>query len=196
MDKQQFMEFMSHFIIVRPGMYDVPDSVLAATFDTFCENASLEPLLTYERVTYFSWHASQPPPAPNDLMRQRLFDQADLDWMHGFLNGETCLKPEDAFSEKTLQTIRSFLNSGLLTTEAYEQHLQSYPVRRQKACAAIASTKTRSAVLKRDGHKCRRCRSTKNLSVDHIVAVYNGGDNSLDNLQTLCRSCNSSKGHR
>lgn len=49
-------------------------------------------------------------------------------------------------------------------------------------------------LIDRDGAVCRHCGTTKNLSVDHIVAIVNGGRNVLSNLQILCRSCNSKKG--
>lgn len=51
-------------------------------------------------------------------------------------------------------------------------------------------------VYGRDGHRCRICGSTVNLTVDHIIPLARGGTNDLDNLQTLCRSCNSRKGVR
>ncbi len=46
----------------------------------------------------------------------------------------------------------------------------------------------------RDGHACRRCGSREDLTADHIVAEVDGGLTILENLQTLCRPCNSSKG--
>lgn len=56
------------------------------------------------------------------------------------------------------------------------------------------SAATRNKVFARDGGCCLKCGSTKDLSIDHIVALSNGGDNSVENLQTLCKGCNSSKG--
>jgi 5-methylcytosine-specific restriction endonuclease McrA len=47
----------------------------------------------------------------------------------------------------------------------------------------------RDHVLKRDHHKCTKCGSTKDLEIDHIKAVTLGGDDSFDNLVTLCKSC-------
>lgn len=51
-------------------------------------------------------------------------------------------------------------------------------------------------IIERDGYHCINCGATKNLSVDHIVPISKGGSDDLDNLQMLCRSCNSSKGAR
>lgn len=54
----------------------------------------------------------------------------------------------------------------------------------------------RAAVYERDGHRCLHCGTTENLSLDHIHPYSLGGEDTLDNLQTLCRSCNSRKGAR
>lgn len=57
----------------------------------------------------------------------------------------------------------------------------------------ISGTK-KKRVLERDKYRCINCDDHKDLCVDHITAESKGGDNSMSNLQTLCRSCNSSKG--
>ena len=44
--------------------------------------------------------------------------------------------------------------------------------------------------------KCLKCGCTTNLTVDHIVPINKGGENKISNLQTLCRSCNSSKSNK
>lgn len=55
---------------------------------------------------------------------------------------------------------------------------------------------TRLMVLARDDWRCRQCGATEQLHIDHINPVANGGGNEYDNLQALCRACNSSKGAR
>jgi 5-methylcytosine-specific restriction protein A len=40
---------------------------------------------------------------------------------------------------------------------------------------------------------CSNCRSTEDLTADHIVPKSKGGRNVLSNVQVLCRSCNSGK---
>ncbi|MFW6184033.1 MAG: HNH endonuclease [Chloroflexota bacterium] len=44
------------------------------------------------------------------------------------------------------------------------------------------------------GNCCLACGSTEDLTADHVVPLSCGGSNSIDNIQPLCRSCNSSKG--
>lgn len=56
--------------------------------------------------------------------------------------------------------------------------------------------KTRLKLLARDGAVCRYCGSLDDLTVDHRQPIVTGGSDELDNLQILCRSCNSRKGAR
>jgi 5-methylcytosine-specific restriction protein A len=53
--------------------------------------------------------------------------------------------------------------------------------------------KIRQRVLTRDQHTCQRC-GLEATHVDHIVPRKLGGDDSMDNLQALCKRCNLSKG--
>ena len=68
--------------------------------------------------------------------------------------------------------------------------------RRQKALSRYVSPSKALKVWQRDNCRCVRCGSGVDLTVDHIVAVVRGGGNGLENLQTMCRPCNSSKGAR
>ncbi len=43
-------------------------------------------------------------------------------------------------------------------------------------------------------YRCLACGFRKPLAVDHVVPVSKGGANTIDNIQGLCRECNSSKG--
>jgi len=51
-------------------------------------------------------------------------------------------------------------------------------------------------IWERDNFECQMCGARTFLSIDHIFPESKGGDLSLDNLQTLCKSCNSKKGVR
>jgi DNA-binding transcriptional ArsR family regulator len=49
-------------------------------------------------------------------------------------------------------------------------------------------------IFERDNFTCKHCGSRRKLSVDHIHPESLGGTLAKDNLQTLCKSCNSKKG--
>jgi 5-methylcytosine-specific restriction endonuclease McrA len=61
----------------------------------------------------------------------------------------------------------------------------------------------RLAIYMRDEFKCVYCRRSLihtacpfDLTLDHLVPRAQGGDHSVKNLATACRSCNSRKGAR
>lgn len=61
------------------------------------------------------------------------------------------------------------------------------------------SWRLRFLVLQRDGFRCRGCGATPattagvRLQVDHVVPWSRGGKTTIENLQTLCATCNSGK---
>jgi hypothetical protein len=51
-------------------------------------------------------------------------------------------------------------------------------------------------VMERDLYRCVTCDSHIDLCCDHIIPESKGGRTSFENLQAMCRSCNSRKGTR
>ena len=82
--------------------------------------------------------------------------------------------------------------------EGYENHIKYEDKRRNRprmeACRYTAKKEVKDYVYNKYGKKCLSCGSTKNISIDHIIPIHQGGKNKLDNLQPLCKSCNSKKG--
>lgn len=56
----------------------------------------------------------------------------------------------------------------------------------------VAYRRLRESVI-REERACRACGATKALTLDHIVPLRLGGTNDRENLQALCRPCNSRK---
>lgn len=51
-------------------------------------------------------------------------------------------------------------------------------------------------ILRMYGKRCLACGSTKDITMDHVKALINGGRHHPSNIQPLCRTCNSSKGRK
>lgn len=97
-----------------------------------------------------------------------------------FLSRENLLKLGDIFSKN-------------IWREKWEASREN---RRKVACRYTARIDIRKAIFERDGKFCNRCFSTDKLHLDHILPVSKNGENTLENLQVLCRSCNSKKNNK
>jgi 5-methylcytosine-specific restriction endonuclease McrA len=95
---------------------------------------------------------------------------------------------------------RALRSSGVLTCRSFLRSLEATRKgkRDQEAAAERirGRRKHRSAVMDRDGGKCRKCGSNIRLELDHIVPIAKGGKSERENLQLLCRKCNGEKGAR
>lgn len=57
----------------------------------------------------------------------------------------------------------------------------------------VGKTK-RNKVFDLHGNQCLACKSYDDICIDHVVPLSAGGLNHVENMQPLCRSCNSVKG--
>lgn len=62
-----------------------------------------------------------------------------------------------------------------------------------KAMRGNEYRKARAKALFRDSYACTECGSDANLECHHVQPLCQGGDHSLENLQTLCRACHKMK---
>ena len=67
-----------------------------------------------------------------------------------------------------------------------------YEIRNKRRARTIRGS-VRKDVMARDNYQCQYCGATEDLAIDHIFPFSRGGSNEADNLQVLCRSCNSAK---
>ena len=71
---------------------------------------------------------------------------------------------------------------------------------RNSSSAFIKRSDVRNLILQKSNSKCAQCSSKENLQVDHIESVLSCFKsnpfefcNSYENLQILCKTCNTSK---
>ncbi len=56
---------------------------------------------------------------------------------------------------------------------------------------------SRKNILRRDGHRCMYCgRGDLTLTIDHVMPISRGGEDSWENLVCACVKCNNRKGDR
>ena len=67
---------------------------------------------------------------------------------------------------------------------------------RNSGAVVNAYLRFREEIYARDQSKCVYCGSGENLCLDHVIPVILGGIDSVDNLATACKRCNSGKSGR
>lgn len=87
--------------------------------------------------------------------------------------------------------------------ERARQWAKAHPARARENCRRRRARKRNAtikpvdeqAIFERDGHTCMYCGAIYvPLTIDHIVALNNGGSHCEDNLMLACGRCNPSKG--
>lgn len=64
---------------------------------------------------------------------------------------------------------------------------------RQRSATGKFTAQEWLALCARYNHKCVACKKSESLTADHVIPVSKGGSSFIDNIQPLCRSCNSKK---
>lgn len=67
---------------------------------------------------------------------------------------------------------------------------------RRAQCSGSHTWKEWQDIVKQYGNQCLKCHTpgdANTLTEDHVVPISKGGSDYIDNIQPLCKSCNSSK---
>jgi 5-methylcytosine-specific restriction endonuclease McrA len=96
-------------------------------------------------------------------------------------------------SEDQKEAARNLL---LLKREREQKRIKKELMQERRKAFARKRDALLLGLIERDGYKCVVCCEQDNLSIDHITPLSKGGMDELNNLQLLCRKCNSAKGDR
>lgn len=94
------------------------------------------------------------------------------------------------------QYIRYSINIPNAVSEIAEAHKARSKKWKKETRRPNIPASVRQQVFERDAYRCVKCKSYLRLCVDHRHPYSLGGNNDLDNLQTLCWKCNSKKSNR
>lgn len=182
---QNFIESSNTFNgFVFNGCYTMPREIFFNLFNIY-HHTGENYLDIYTKVTHLIW----------DMHIQE--KENDIKWYYKFeeINDlEECLsisRKYKLFDQDTLSDCRNYLKRKYRERAAYLERLINEP--RNQANKFIAKKEIREEVFKIYGKKCLCCGSTKNITIDHVMPVFKGGIDHIDNLQPLCKSCNSKK---
>ena len=123
------------------------------------------------------------------------FDSFDVDSMLNILQRDSFVLRYEVDGVRFVQ-IENFVKHQ---DPHYKERASEIPAPdgRDNMIVASGVTRTqRARIYSRDDFTCQSCGSKEHLCIDHILPVSRGGDSSDDNLQTLCMSCNTSKGNK
>lgn len=89
----------------------------------------------------------------------------------------------------------NYLIAGIhaYTVDYIEEYYKKYPKQEPRYKRKPIPRKKVIQILSRDNCECRNCKAKEDLAIDHIIPISKGGTNNDNNLQVLCKSCNSSK---
>lgn len=69
----------------------------------------------------------------------------------------------------------------------------AHRARKMKAKGRGVTAKEWKDIKEKHGNKCLKCGSIENISMDHVIPLAKGGEHDVNNIQPLCRHCNSVK---
>lgn len=123
-----------------------------------------------------------------DELLRREYDRGDRFWATLYGDYRLFKSQFDACMNRRLEA-----EHNGRPVETYDASIRSTP---QALPEREPSEDVKRQVKQRDGNKCLCCHSKngRDLTVDHVHSWHFGGGNLLDNLQTLCRACNTLKG--
>lgn len=163
------------------GHYNIPTDVVQAAFTEYTASGSIEIIKNY---TFFYDNADQ----------MELYSPCEI---LSIYKGDDKL-PELGRLIKKMKTLAVKLNDQSLDDYLQELSLlyaevEGYSKAKHAIERSQFSQKIKRAVKKRDGMSCVLCGIKDKLEVDHIRELRCGGDNSMNNLQTLCKPCHLKK---
>lgn len=84
------------------------------------------------------------------------------------------------------EVLRELIEEGAISNQVTDQDGNREPIPQD----------VMDKVWNRDGGKCVKCGSQKNLEFDHLIPVSKGGATTYRNLQLLCKECNVEKSNK
>ena len=98
------------------------------------------------------------------------------------------------YQEKNKDKIRETKKDYRKKNPEIIAHLKSRRSVRERGAVGSHTLKEWNNLKERFNNRCAFCFEEKKLTKDHILPLFVGGSDYIENIQPLCKSCNSRKG--
>lgn len=165
--------------IVFNGNYDMPLNVFSTIYNHYLSTG--ENLLdVYSKLIYLEWEK-------DNFDYFLTYDECNV--YSDYLSMARKLK---LFDSDTISDLKFLLKR---CRNNYAKHLERISNKpRRDGCIFTAKKSVQDMIYGIYGKKCLACGSVWSITLDHVIPINAGGKNTIDNLQPLCKSCNSKKG--
>lgn len=143
-----------------------------------------------------SWHSSTPLGNINvgDILRVKNKDSFEVvDWkvteQNITLNPEGALTEWEKFPFGNRDKAKKYGFFPYVFRNLIK--IKEYPP--QKPSPRFIQSEIRKIVWVRDEGMCKKCGSKDELEFDHMIPVSKGGNNTVNNIELLCKYCNRNK---
>jgi 5-methylcytosine-specific restriction endonuclease McrA len=160
------------------GHFDIDITVFAAIYEHYRETE--ENLLdSYALVYKEDW-------MPEEMISREEFNKR--------MRAISKIKSLGVMNESYLRHAHRLVREKRQSYLKWLNRLKDKP--RKEACSFTNKPEVKEEIFSFYGEKCLACGSIENIALDHIKPVSKGGVNKIENLQPLCKSCNSKKGSK
>lgn len=122
-----------------------------------------------------------------DSVLQEFFEETESGWFHARCEAEI-----HAVAGKR-EKARAAANIGVKTREQKNAELRKFRLEEARKKGSHFDYEWLE-LLSACGGRCVKCGSGESVCKDHITPIYQGGSDGIDNLQPMCKKCNSAKG--
>lgn len=170
--------------VIRQWFYNIDRDIFEMALEEYL-NTWNNVLNEYDSIIHLLWRAKS-----SHFWNE--ITEHDIELFEKAISKESFWNIYSIYSDDELSIIKLSVDLA----KQYFEYKETYKSKRKEAQSYIQNKNNRKRIFNKHWAICKFCWSTENLSIDHIIPVSKWWLNEDDNLQILCKSCNSKKSNK